>query len=86
MALPETKAGFTDDIPLGPEDVTDEILDAMWASDEAKLFNGAVRGPAGPTMAIRRGIDPELKPRSGNERPDLGNFYEDADLLAEIMK
>jgi hypothetical protein len=79
MALTENKVGFHD--PLGPDEFfSDEALDAMWTGD-AKLFNDALRGPA---TAIQ--FSGATGPRPGNERPDYGDLYEDADLFAEIMK
>jgi len=70
MSLPENK--ISTEVPLLPDDLTDEIIDALHSSNsEMKLLQAVLRGPA---AAMPR---PQYLPIEAND---------DAILFDEIMK
>jgi hypothetical protein len=73
MAIPENWIGFTDDIPLTPDDVTPEILDRLHSGvDEGRVLS----------WALARDVV-----RTPLRRPaKYADLSIDADLFEEIMR
>jgi hypothetical protein len=74
MALPENSIGFSDLIPLGPEDLTDEVLDRL----HSRVDEGAVLSWALARHVVRKPVA-----RTPVKYLDPAD---DADLFEEIMR
>jgi hypothetical protein len=73
VALPENQIGFSDQIALTPDDVTDDVLDRLHSRvDEDAVLNWALA-----KSVVRRSV--RLPPR-------FVDWSDDADLFQEIMR
>jgi hypothetical protein len=74
MALPENSIGFSDQIALMPDDVSDDVLDRLHSrADEDAVFSWAT---------ARRVVRTPVA-RTPNRYIDLAD---DADLFEEVMR
>ena len=73
MALPENSIGFSDQIALMPDDVSDDVIERLHSRvDENAVLNWALA-----KSVVRRPV--RLPPR-------FADWSDDADLFDEVMK
>jgi hypothetical protein len=81
VALPENRLGFSEEMPLTPQDVTEEIIEQMYSRDnELAVLEAAMRGPA---TSPYRPYDPRKYLADRDREPEA---IEQDLLFKEIMR